>query len=488
MAIPGIGGPITTASVVTHAFDFYYKAIMTGSLNAVDDWWDLPYDGGGDNAKTLDSFFNLMPNDQLSKAILTRHTQSQGVARDPIAAIPWGSPVTDLLWNAMNLSHSLALSSQTDGASYYRDVDHIFTPTSESFFYKHYKNSADVAGYGPSEYPVTSSWISYEPIIARYAGAGIKAPSTPYITRKVQNTLFPLVFYPSTLILPGIPGVASVAPIPGFSFYELPTDFTKPTPNAGAGSGPVGLNPTNVTYGSTSTGSNDGRFFDLAGGVGITREAVSASLVDYNDADNSAPGLLAKQTALKQRRLFFPTVSTSSVSSYINFPAGISSDNYNGWLFNATGLRSDQYFTENGGIYNVKFNIKRDIATDHYPDSGEGSELLIYIHRVNVETIASNPQPGDNGFYPPDANIIRIKNNPPLSFVNAATGYLMESYNINVIQYGTIAQLCFEASGSLSTENYFGCIIDDVEFCKVGVTTDPGLIKDETIGEQVERK
>ena len=67
-----------------------------------------------------------------------------------------------------------------------------------------------------------------------------------------------------------------------------------------------------------------------------------------------------------------------------------------------------------------------------------------------------------------------------MSFLNPATGFLIESYNINVVQYGTPAQLVFEASGSLAEDIYFGCIIDDVEFCKIGVSTDPNLIKPTT--------
>ena len=58
----------------------------------------------------------------------------------------------------------------------------------------------------------------------------------------------------------------------------------------------------------------------------------------------------------------------------------------------------------------------------------------------------------------------------------------MESFNINVVQYGAPAQLVFEASGSLTDDNYFGCVIDDVSFCQVGVSTDPELLKPETAG------
>ena len=67
-----------------------------------------------------------------------------------------------------------------------------------------------------------------------------------------------------------------------------------------------------------------------------------------------------------------------------------------------------------------------------------------------------------------------------MSFINPSTGFLIESYNINVVQYGAPAQLVFEASGSLADDTYFGCIIDDVEFCKIGVSTDPNLIKPTT--------
>ena len=75
-----------------------------------------------------------------------------------------------------------------------------------------------------------------------------------------------------------------------------------------------------------------------------------------------------------------------------------------------------------------------------------------------------------------------------MSFYNPATGFFMESFNINVVQYGAPAQLVFEAGGDLSTDNYFGCVIDDVTFCKVGVSTDPNLIKPQTAGDYVEEQ
>jgi hypothetical protein len=259
--------------------------------------------------------------------------------------------------------------------------------------------------------------------------------------------------------------------------YSLPSSASLPTstyPN-------VGQNPTRITYGASSTGSNDGRFFDLAGGCGITRQSISASLYAFNASAsvNTTNARYFCTTQLKNRRLFFPTVRpTGSV---------IQSTDADYWVANTTGRRANTFFTENGGIYNVKFNLKRDITYDYYPDAGEDSQLLVFIH--NIDSIIpqpSNRTPGATGWYPPEANIVRIKNAPAMSFYNPASGYLIESFNLNVIQYGSTGQLVFEASGSLTSDQYFGCIIDDVQFCKIGVTTDPALIKPTTPAQYTE--
>jgi len=229
-----------------------------------------------------------------------------------------------------------------------------------------------------------------------------------------------------------------------------------------------------ITYGDNSTGSNDGRFFDLAGGCGITRSSISASLVAFAaSASGTSAGQIAScSVALKNRRLFFPTVRST---------ASVALGNASAWLSLYYGKGSSDYFTENGGVYNVKFSLKRDVSNGYYPDSAGGSELLVYIHNINTQAPAPSARiAGANGWYPPEANIVRVKNTPAMSFYNPATGYLIENFNINVVQYGTPAQLVFEASGSLENSGYFGCIIDDVEFCKVGVTTDPTLIKPTT--------
>jgi len=226
---------------------------------------------------------------------------------------------------------------------------------------------------------------------------------------------------------------------------------------------PAGTNPTSLTYGNESTGSNDGRFFDLAGGCGITREAISASLVLYEEFQNS--GTLASRNActiaLKRRRLFFPTIITGSSNIFTQTGSAAIGTEWIGTV--AGGAGSDAFFDENGGIYNVKFNIKRDIANDFYPDSGGSSELMVYIFDVQsrLQQRGISSSPGDVGYYPPDNNIIRIKNQPEMSFANPATGFLIETFNINVVQYGSNAQLVFEPSGSLVDEKYFGCVIDD---------------------------
>jgi len=426
-----------TTNIFTHAFDFYYKWCETSSAANLNVTWSQHYVFSltGQNIDMSGSWYNFgMPN-----PIMTRHTASF-TATD--GALAWGSAATDFLWNVR--SPSMSRSQSIDGAlranSFYR-----FAYTNQGFLHKEF-------GYGTVNYPVTSSWIAYEPKMIQYAsGSGLNVgynlrgqTSSFYFPAKLQTTA---------------------------QAYALPTAFIPPTTTYPI----VGLNPSMITYGANSTGSNDGRFFDLAGGCGITRASVSASLVEFNVSASFTSSIARNfcTTQLKNRRLFFPTVRTGSVASPTNAP-GI-------WVQTYYGRPSNQFFTENGGIYNVKFTLKRDLNEDYFPDPGSNSQLLVYIHNIN--TIIPTPVgrvPGASGWYPPDANIVRIINTPTISFVNPSTGFLIENYDINVIQYGTPAQLVFEASGSLADDTYFGCIIDDVEFCKIGVSIDPLLIKPTT--------
>lgn len=426
-----------TTNIFTHAFDFYYKWCETSSAAHLNVTWSQHdiVTLTGQNIDMTDSWYNFKTN----TPIMTRHTSS---ITSTDGALPWASAATDFLWNVR--SPTMSLSQSIDEAfranSFYR-----FTYTNKGFL--HEEN-----GFGSVSYPVTSSWIAYEPKMIQFAsGSGF---NVGYNLRGQTSSFF----FPAKLQTTA-------------QAYGLPTAFVPPTTTYPL----VGVNPSMITYGPVATGSNDGRFFDLAGGCGITRASISQSLVAFN-ASASINTSLARNfctTQLKNRRLFFPTVRTGSVSSPTNAP-GI-------WVQAFYGRSSDKFFTENGGIYNVKFTLKRDIVHEYYPDSGANSQLLIFIHNVNAVV----PTPigrvgGATGWYPPDANIVRIKNNPAMSFVNPSTGFLIENFNVNVIQYGTPAQLVFEASGSLADDAYFGCIIDDVEFCKIGVSTDPALIKPTT--------
>ena len=201
------------------------------------------------------------------------------------------------------------------------------------------------------------------------------------------------------------------------------------------------------------TSSIDLQYPINAGAAGITRFDVSQSYVTTSGAFSTAQ----KATAYKQRRFYFPF----------------------------HGPMAENVFTENGGIYNVKFRLKRyqsgSNSTNWYsPDTG--SYLMVYIFNVS-SSFNGTAIEGTPGYYPPSQNIIKIGNQittngyniPPIQFYDSVTGYLYDEYELNLIQYGTPGQLVFEPSGDPGS--YFGCAIDSVEFCKIGTTTDPYYIQ-----------
>ena len=282
----------------------------------------------------------------------------------------------------------------------------------------------------------------------------------------------------NTQIVPYAQPSAFSSTIPGYQEDGVAVAVQAPLPN--------GTNPEMITFGDASTGSFDGRFYDLAGGIGISRYDISASLAGYASQSNSQTTAVKINLSneLKRRRLFFPTIATGSSATGVYNPPYTGVEWFTTWTTPVNGFTNTvDIFNTNGAIFNVKFNLKKDTTIDMFPDTGENSQLLVYIFNVkpNVGNTVDRVA-GTAGFYPPENNIVRIKNNPAMSFINPATGFLIESFNINVVQYGTNAQLVFEASGSLDDDTYFGCIIDDVEFCQVGVSTDPSLIEPETIG------
>lgn len=451
--------------VYTHAFDFYYKAVPTESSPRpllTSTWYNDTYNAElQNNTEYHRRWFNLSRGDSLIPFtifpyypnVLTRNvatTVGGGVYQN--GALAWGSAASDFLWNV--LTPSMSQFQWTDEAG--RPLTkYTFTYNSKSFFHTEFSP----IGMGVATYPITSSWIAYERKMILYASG---STSNGYVVQGDDPNYFPAKLNQ-----------------PDSRTYSLPTAVVPPTQDP-----VVGENPTNITYGDESVTHQDGRFFDLAGGCGITRASVSASLVLFED-NKIGTELIDRQqvtTSLKRRRLFFPTIRTGSMAFAAGSPGA--------WMQRMMGRTSDSIFTENGGIYNIRFNIKRDGGNftsetdgDHWPDSGNGSELLVFIHNVNtIAPLPINRVAGADGWYPPEANIVRIKNVPAMTFSNPATGYQIESFNINVVQYGRTAQLVFEASGSLDSNKYFGCIIDDVEFCKIGVTTDPTLIKPTTIG------
>ena len=445
--------------VFTHAFDFFYKWTPTSSFGIGNsDWPHETVTNGGTGLRAPSGYYNNGEAVDLlnSSSAVTRETaslQSSGSA----AALPWGSAAADYLWNCLVPTQSgFASTSQASFGGFRQNKStYTFTYSSASFLFDKGQGGYP-AGYGRSIYPITSSWKAIEPYMT--------ASGMTYFTGRFGSigTSYPADYFPATINNSGI--ISN--PASGDGGYAVPSarngslpGYQEPGAINFSPQEPFqpGTNPDMITYGNESTGSDDGRFFDLAGGVGISREAVSASLADFNQWGASST-LVYRQSAsvaLKQRRLFFPTIATGSGAPDTFWLGYIASQ------FAPFNLGSNEIFNENGAIFNVKFNLKRNISIDMYPDVGAGSEMLVYIFNVKptINTPANRILPaGSAGFYPPDNNIVRIKNtNPEMSFVNPATGFLIETFNINVVEYGVDAQLVFEASGSLDTDKYFGC-------------------------------
>ena len=231
---------------------------------------------------------------------------------------------------------------------------------------------------------------------------------------------------------------------------------------------------------SRSTSSVDNQYFDQSGGVGISKTEISQSLVTAlaYATDNSATGLKNKTEALKARRLYFPVPYSGSGTTR--------GTDY--WFARSTGKHVDSIFYDNGGIYNVQFSLKKYAPLDYNPDLG--SFMTAFIHNVTPQIpSSSNCVAGAPGWYPPANNIVTIGNQyngtAALSFYDIQTGFYVEKFNFNLIQYGYPAQLCLEVSGSLTDNAYFGIVVDEFKMCKIGVTTDPRFIKPTSIATTV---
>ena len=194
--------------------------------------------------------------------------------------------------------------------------------------------------------------------------------------------------------------------------------------------------------------------FPDKGLIGITRADVSNSYASHSRIlGTEAENIRNKTEALKKRRLMWPV----------------------------NGPYSSSYFTENGGLYNVKFTIAR--SASYSPETG--SSLGVYIFNANATLVTNSVElkAGYTGQIPPIQNIVRVGHlyndsgsvSPAISWFNEYENTYYDRYDVNLVQYGTPAQLVFDPffSGSAA----FGCFITDVSFCKLGVVTDPEYIK-----------
>ncbi len=200
--------------------------------------------------------------------------------------------------------------------------------------------------------------------------------------------------------------------------------------------------------------------FPEKGLIGITRADVSNSYASHSrNLGSGAANIRNKTEALKKRRLMWPV----------------------------NGPYSASYFTENGGLYNVKFTIAR--SGSYSPDTG--SYLSVYIFNANatLTTASADLTEGYTGQIPPSQNVVKIghlyKENgvvsPAISWYNEYENTFYDRYDVNLVQWGTPAQLVFDPgfTGSINPNfsTSFGCFITDVSFCKIGVVTDPQYIK-----------
>lgn len=441
---------------VTGAFSIYYKRFLSGSViinepwngNLVQTWWDV------DNTSVSSSFLNF-PKDSLTTTYLT--TRDSG-SNQFYRAFPWGSAACDFLWNCTVPSWSYQDSSSVvpnweglPGTENIVDRYWKVNMYSSRSFYR--DNLAGVASLGVASYPVTSSWTAVDAkFFATASGSGVSGAIFRYLHSTASQTIYPTY----------IGSVYKSVAEPDRS-SEIAYNIAWP----------------NTTGNALSTFDN--RYFDIGSGIGITRAAVNQSLVtmSVSASATSGIGLQDFRRALKQRRLFFPIpVSGSGTTGGTDY-----------WFKSNTSYNSSEIFDTNGGIYNVQFTLKKSVNLyDYLPDNG--TFMTIFIHDVQTEApTPTNRVAGTSGWYPPANNIVTIGNQyglaPEIAFTDPQTGHLVERFNFNVIQYGYPAQLCIEVSGSLADDKYFGILVDEIQICKVGVTTDPKFIKPTTVAQTV---
>lgn len=402
----------------TRVFDLFYKKLgPTGSSGASSNYLNTAWwYSSSTSPRVSGGFLNYPTDTDTDVYITTRDSASNRGYR----ALPWGSHATDFLWNVTTPSWSKTEPSNV--------VTWSLSLNNTSSFNR--RSLTGGTNYGVSTYPITSSWFIFD---QKFVNGNF------YYEGNVANTY-----------------VGNYQPFPfeNSSNYAYDVNFPNLSSNA------ISL--------------IDNQYFDVGGGAAITRTNISRSLVtmSISSSNNTATGLRHMTEALKARRLFFPIpVSGSGTTSGTDY-----------WFNQFTGTTATEIFNDNGGIYNVQLILKRYTSGIYDSSPDTGSFMTAFIHNV-IPQIPSSSQriAGADGWYPPENNIVYIghgwNNGPQMVFNDPQSGYLIEKFNFNLVQYGYPAQLCLEVSGSLATNAYFGVIVDDVQICKVGVTSDPRFIK-----------
>ena len=204
----------------------------------------------------------------------------------------------------------------------------------------------------------------------------------------------------------------------------------------------------------------------------IARNWVSESWRRFDALGGSYGSSVLRTTAntyLKQNRLYWPATTGSTTAARTQYTP----------------------FTQNGGIYRVRFKLQQSRADgfntvarnysinygiDQFQPTGDGAVLNVYIYDVGAgaigATTSSALQPGIASWYPADNNIFKVRYSDIASTLPLTSSYLQ--YETYLVQWGQNGRLVFEASGS--NNQFFGICIDDVEVCQVGTTTDPNYI------------
>ena len=508
---------------LTTAFDLFYKraanvgsSVTYGGRATAGNFQtaSLNFSGIVGNVEFSQSYYNFPSNVLTGKKYATTRTGSTAtLATSGSVAIPWSSPAADFLWNCTvplwsESKHSTTYVTQSTTYNYTSSKWTVLLDRTSSFFYDNPPSGQNARVFGRPAYNITSSWHVIDGKFLSPRNAYPTGGQFHYCIRDSRiNTTQPSNTNPTY-----------IGSNPDYDFNAQLTQELFQTESAqGAGGTPYPDRSFDVGYTvswplvkSTSTSSFYGGYFDRGGGAGITQTLISKSIVDFNigvslTASNATIGFASMSKALAQRRLFFPTPVSGSGTN--------GSQDY--WFKQFTGQKAVDIFNEDGGVYNVQFTIKRFIgrtapysssiyypppfkgmeldpvtvyfyreSNDYFPDPG--TYLRVFISDVQTKLTSSSAlEEGAPGWYPPENNIVTIGNSyglsPEMTFYDTTTGYILERFNINLIQYGYPAQLCFEPSGDLTFNKFFGCVIDDILMCKIGVTTDPRFTKNKTV-------